>query len=119
MPQPRRMPATTMAVRQKEAPVGRLIEDAKRVLAQMKVIPIATASKDGVPNVVPMTFVKTLDDSALLIADNYMDKGAKNLEENPHVALCAWDLETKRAYQIRGVVEVHRSGPVYDERSPG
>ena len=53
----------------------------------MKVVPVATASKDGLPNVVPMTFVKALDDSAVLIADNYMDKGARNLEENPSVSV--------------------------------
>jgi uncharacterized protein len=102
-------------VRRKEVPVGRLTEDAKRVLAQTKVIPVATASKDGLPNVVPMTFVKTLDDSAVLIADNYMDKAARNLEENPRIAICVWDLESKRAYQIKGSAEVHRSGRVYDE----
>jgi len=104
-----------ITVRQKEVTVGRLTEDAKRVLAQMKVVPVATASKDGLPNVVPMTFVKALDDSAVLIADNYMDKGARNLEENPSVSVCVWDLETKRAYQIRGAVEIHRSGPAYEE----
>jgi hypothetical protein len=102
-------------VRQKEVPVGRLTEHAKRVLAQTRVIPVATASKDGLPNVVPMTFVKTLDDSTVLIADIFMDKGARNREENPHVAVCAWDQETKRAYQVKGTAEVHRTGPVFDE----
>jgi len=95
--------------------VGRLTEDAKRVLAQAKVIPVATASKDGLPNVVPMTFVKTLDDATVLIADNYMDKGARNLEENPRVSICVWDLEAKRAYQIRGDVQILHAGNVYDE----
>ncbi len=95
--------------------MGRLTEDAKRVLEQTKVIPVATASRDGMPNVVPMTFVKALDDATVLIADNYMDKGARNLEENPHVSICVWNLETKQAYQIRGAVEIHRSGSVYDE----
>jgi len=89
-------------------------EDVLRVLAQTKVVPVATASKDGVPNVVPMTFVKTLDDSAVLVVDNFMDKGARNLEENPRIAVCVWDLETKRAYQIKGTAEVQRSGQVYD-----
>ena len=95
--------------------MGRLTEDAKRVLAQMKVVPVATASKNGLPNVVPMTFVKPLDDWAVLIADNFVDKGARNLEENPHVAFCAWDLETKRAYQVKGTAEVHSAGSVFDE----
>ncbi|NLE22491.1 MAG: pyridoxamine 5'-phosphate oxidase [Actinobacteria bacterium] len=95
--------------------MGRLNEAAKDVLARMKVIPVATASGDGCPNVVPMTFVKALDDSTLLIADNYMDKGARNLEENPQVAVSVWDTETKQAYQIKGAAEVLRAGPVFDE----
>jgi predicted pyridoxine 5'-phosphate oxidase superfamily flavin-nucleotide-binding protein len=95
--------------------VGRMDEDVLRVLAQTKVVPVATASKDGAPNVVPMTFVKALDDSAVLVVDNFMDKGARNLEENPRLAICVWDLETKRAYQIKGTAEVQRSGQVYDD----
>lgn len=90
-------------------------EDVLRVLEQTKVVPVATASKDGVPNVVPMTFVKALDDSAVLVVDNFMDKGARNLEANPRVAVCIWDLETKRAYQIKGEAEVQRSGQVYED----
>jgi hypothetical protein len=90
-------------------------EDVLRVLAQTEVVPVATASRDGEPNVVPMTFVKPLDDSAVLVADNYMDKAAANLAENPRIAICVWDLESKRAYQIKGRAEVLRDGPVYDE----
>jgi hypothetical protein len=90
-------------------------EDVLRVLAQTKVIPVATASKDGAPNVVPMTFVKAQGDSAVLVVDNFMDKGALNLEENARLAICVWDLETKRAYQIKGTADVQRSGQVYDD----
>ena len=94
--------------------MGRMDEDVLRVLSLTPVVPVATASGDGVPNVVPMTFVKALGDSAVLVADNYMDKAAANLAENPRVAVCVWDLETKRAYQIKGRAEVLREGPVYD-----
>lgn len=95
--------------------MARLDETTNDALARMKVTPVATASKDGCPNVVPMTFVKALDDSRLLVADNYMDKSAANLEENPQVAICVWDTETKQAYQVKGEAEVLRSGPVFDE----
>lgn len=98
--------------------MGRMDEDVLRVLSLTPVVPVATASKDGVPNVVPMTFVKALDDSAVLVADNYMDKAAANLAENARVAVCIWDLETKRAYQIKGKAEILREGPVYDEMVP-
>jgi uncharacterized protein len=93
-------------------------EDVLRVLAATLVVPVATASKDGVPNVVPMTFVKPLGDSAVLVADNYMDKAAANLAENPRVAICIWDLESKRAYQIKGRADVLTEGPEYDEMVP-
>lgn len=95
--------------------MGRMDEDVLRVLSLTPVVPVATASADGVPNVVPMTFVKALDDSAVLVADNYMAKAAANLAENPRIAVCVWDLETKRAYQIKGRAEILRDGAVYDE----
>jgi uncharacterized protein len=98
--------------------VGRMDEDVLRVLAATPVVPVATASKDGVPNVVPMTFVKPLGDSAVLVADNYMDKAAANLAENPRAAICIWDLESKRAYQIKGRADVLTEGPDYDEMVP-
>jgi uncharacterized protein len=98
--------------------VGQMDEDVLRVLAATPVVPVATASKDGMPNVVPMTFVKPLGDSAVLVVDNYMDKAAANLAENPHVAICVWDLDTKRAYQIKGRADVLTEGPEYDAMVP-
>lgn len=92
-----------------------LDETTKRVLASTPVIPVATASADGLPNVVPMTFVKALDDSTLLIADNYMDKAARNLKENPRVAVAVWDMETREAFQIKGIAEVFTEGPLFEE----
>lgn len=95
--------------------MGRMDDDVLSVFSQTKVVPVATASRDGVPNVVPMTFVKILDDSAVLLADNYMDKAARNLAENPRIAICVWDLETKHAYQIKGEAELQHSGEIYDD----
>jgi hypothetical protein len=48
---------------------------------------VATSSSVGVPNVVPIGFARPLDDETILIADNFMDKMRKNLEENPKMAL--------------------------------
>lgn len=95
--------------------MSRMNADVLRVLEHTKVVPVATANAAGTPNVVPMAFVKALDDSAVLVADNYMDKGAANLAANPQIAICVWDLETKHAYQIKGSAEVIDQGPTYDE----
>ncbi|MGZ7119177.1 MAG: pyridoxamine 5'-phosphate oxidase family protein, partial [Methanobacterium sp.] len=47
------------------------------------VIFFATATEDGVPNVVPIGFARPLDEKTIMIVDNYMNKTRKNLEENP------------------------------------
>ncbi|MGZ7117659.1 MAG: pyridoxamine 5'-phosphate oxidase family protein, partial [Methanobacterium sp.] len=55
------------------------------------VIFLATATKDGVPNVVPIGFARPLDEKTIMIVDNYMNKTRKNLEENPKASLVPRD----------------------------
>ena len=92
-----------------------LDEAVKATLARMKVVPVATASAAGVPNVVPLRFVKAVDDGTIVLADNHMGKSARNLEENPQLALTVWDTEAKLAYQIKGRAEIVKSGKLFDE----
>jgi predicted pyridoxine 5'-phosphate oxidase superfamily flavin-nucleotide-binding protein len=92
------------------------LDDAvKATLAQMRTVPIATASADGVPNVVPVRFIRVVDDATIVIADNYMSKSARNLEANPQLALSVWDSEKKLAFQIKGRAEIVKSGKLFDE----
>jgi predicted pyridoxine 5'-phosphate oxidase superfamily flavin-nucleotide-binding protein len=94
-----------------------LSEAVKAALAGMRIIPVATASAEGVPNVVPLRFVRVIDDRTIVIADNYMSKSATNLAENPQLALTVWDSISKKAFQIKGRARVLTSGPVFDETS--
>ena len=57
------------------------------------------ASKDGLPNVVPIGAVKFLDDETLLISDHYFGKTLANLRENPRIALAWWG--EKEGYQVK------------------
>ena len=43
---------------------------------------LATCSKDGMPNVVPVTFKGILDDGTLTVGDVFLETTLKNLEEN-------------------------------------
>lgn len=95
--------------------MAKLNSEVKNVIAKQGVFPMATASKDGLPNVVPMTFVKVYDDEHLLIVDNFMEKSKDNLIKNPYVAICVWSMEDKQAYQIKGKAAIHTSGQVFDE----
>ncbi len=52
---------------------------------------LATATPDGVPNVVPIGFARPIDEETILIADNYMNKTRKNLEINHWISLVTKD----------------------------
>ena len=68
----------------------KLTNDIKDTLAAAKLAWLATATKDGTPNVVVVAAVRLLDDESLLISDQYFLKTLANLEENPKVAVSWW-----------------------------
>jgi predicted pyridoxine 5'-phosphate oxidase superfamily flavin-nucleotide-binding protein len=76
-----------------------------------EVVFIATASKDGIPNVAAMRAVKVLDaeKGIVLIADNFMNKTLKNILENPKVALTTANCRDM-PYQYKGTVEYYTEG---------
>ena len=74
---------------------------------------LATASPDGVPNVVPIGFARPIDKDTILIADNYMNKTRQNLEINPLISLVTKDA-TKCPFQFKGKVEIFESGKYFD-----
>ena len=78
-------------------------------------VPIATADADGNPNVVFVGFLRVVDDETIHIADNFFDKTAANLSENPRVSIVAYDGEAKKSFQVKGSIEVATNGPVYDD----
>lgn len=92
-----------------------LTADMKEKFAKAEVFPVATASKDGVPNVAPMKTVWLMDDETVWIVDNFMKKTLANLQENPRASIYVWGPETKGCLQIKGDVEIKTSGAEYDE----
>ncbi len=74
-----------------------LTEEMKAAFATMKAFPVATASKNGWPNVVPIGFVELVDDETIWIADNFMKKTLANIRENPKVSIYVWGGRIQRA----------------------
>lgn len=93
----------------------RITDEIKAAFSTMKTFPVATASKDGWPNVVPIGFVELVDDDTIWIADNFMKKTLANVKENPKVSVYIWGPETKGCFQIKGDVELKTSGPEFDK----
>ena len=52
----------------------------KEIFIKTKVMPMATASKSGIPNVAPMASIKLVSDDTIWIMDNYMVKTLENLK---------------------------------------
>ena len=73
---------------------------------------LSTCSKDGVPNVVPVSMKQVIDAETVMVSDQYMRKTLANLQENPHVALSAWDNEG--GFQVKGTVTYENEGPRYE-----
>jgi predicted pyridoxine 5'-phosphate oxidase superfamily flavin-nucleotide-binding protein len=84
--------------------------EVRETLEKQKPVPIATASKSGVPNVVFIGLLKIIDDETLMIADNFFYKTAANLTENPKVSILCYSSETKKSFQIKGNVILSKEG---------
>ena len=85
--------------------------------AMKKTMPtcIATASSEGVPNLVYVTYVKAVGDDTIVVADNKFDKTRSNLDSNPWLTVTVLDPDTKKAYQIKGKTECFTEGDKYTE----
>lgn len=73
----------------------------------------ATSDENGVPNVIYITWVKRYK-NALMLADNYFKKTRANILHGSRGALVFLTKEG-HSYQVKGPLEYHTSGPVYDE----
>ena len=74
----------------------KLNDEMKETFTKVKLFPVATASKSGVPNVAPIAFVMVESDDTIWLADNYMNKTLANVKENPYIALYVWEPESRK-----------------------
>jgi uncharacterized protein len=91
----------------------KLTQDVKESMQGVKTIFLATSSKAGVPNVVPMGAYKVLDDETMLLSDQFMQKSLSNMKENPRVAIAYWG--EKGGFQIKGTVTLHTDDQVFKD----
>ena len=78
---------------------------------------MATADTKGIPNVVPVWSIATVDSETIAFADLFIKKTKENLAKNKNVAIAAFKGPIT-GYQIKGTfVEFQTSGPVFEEFS--
>ena len=93
--------------------MAKVTDEIKESLKTTKIAYLATATKDGVPNVVPIAAVKFLDNETLLISDQYFGKTLNNLRENPKIALTWWG--EKDGFQIKADITIHTDDDIFRE----
>jgi len=81
----------------------------QEIINKQKLHILSTSTKDGVPNIIYLKFLKVYNDKQILIANNKFFKTEKNLLENPRISFVVLDKENKKSYQIKGTVEFHKN----------
>jgi hypothetical protein len=76
---------------------------------------IATASKDGTPNVGPKGSMYVVDDETLAYSEGTGQKTLRNLKENPKVAVMVIDRDKADGYQVKGIAELLTSGDFFEK----
>ena len=89
-------------------------EEIKQMLDE-NIVYLATASKEGKPNVVPIGLVHAISDNEVLIGDVWFKKTRKNLEENTQVAISFTDVKRWESYQLKGKAKIYKSGEIYEK----
>jgi len=84
-----------------------------------------TVDKKGMPNSIYVTCVKKYSDDKIVIADNYFNKTRVNIKSGCSGSVL-FITKDKKSYQIKGPLEYHTDGAVYndmkkwlDSRFPG
>lgn len=93
--------------------MAKLTQRIKEIIEKQETIVLATATKEGLPNVVPVNAKKIIDDETILISDQFFNKTLKNLKDNPQVAITIWD--KLEGYQIKGTATIETSGKRFEE----
>ncbi|MFT6827388.1 MAG: putative pyridoxine 5'-phosphate oxidase superfamily flavin-nucleotide-binding protein [Roseivirga sp.] len=77
---------------------------------------LATASKDGIPNVTYISQVYYIDEARVAISHQFFNKSRKNIEENPFFTIALTCPETASLWKIDvQYIEGQKEGEVFDE----
>ena len=93
----------------------KITQDMRDIFEKSDPYIVASTSKEGKPNGVPVGLVKIVSDDEILVGDVLMKKTLQNIAENPVVAVTAWDIGVHYGYQLKGTARVETSGDLFDK----
>jgi len=75
---------------------------------------LTTVDNSGKPNAIYATCVSQFDNSTLVVANNYFDKTKQNIIAGSKASIL-FITEDNTSYQVKGSIEFHTSGEIYDD----
>ncbi len=93
----------------------KLTEEAKQMIGSIRPLLVATASRNGKPNVSAKGSLRVLDDEHLVFADVASPRTVANLRENPQAAIICLDAVTRKGCRVWGRGDIISSGPLFDQ----
>jgi len=97
--------------------MAKLSDEAKKVIGELVPALIATASKEGRPNISVKGSFRVLDDEHVIFADIASPRTMANLRENPQLSAIVFDRSTRKGCRIWGKAEILDSGDLFDAMS--
>jgi predicted pyridoxine 5'-phosphate oxidase superfamily flavin-nucleotide-binding protein len=95
--------------------MAKITQDMKDIAAKARIFIVATSSKEGKPNGVPIAFLRIMSDEEVMLIDTLMYKTRQNIDEHPVVAVSYWSQDDHYGYQLKGKVRVETSGELFDD----
>ena len=92
--------------------MAKINDEMRTLLEETDIWVLATADSNGIPNAVPILFVKLMRNDRLLLVDNFMKKTVDNISVNPNVSISVW--KDKTGYQFKGKAKIETSGANFE-----
>ncbi len=80
-----------------------------------KYFAIATASKKGDPNVVPIGMAILMDPETIWIGNQFFHQTLQNVKENPRVSLLVWTAGVPGCLKLKGDITLVEKGADYEK----
>lgn len=92
--------------------MAKLTEEMKTLVANQQAF-IATASPNGMPNIVTKGSTRVLDDEHLVFFELTGGRTWENLQKNPKVAIAVADRSKMQGYRFVGTAQLITEGELY------
>lgn len=90
--------------------MAKLTEDAKKIIGDVRVAMVATANKQGMPNVSPKGSFRVVDDEHVAFGNVRSPRTMANLKDNPQLSAIVYDPATRKGCRIWGKATIMTSG---------